>query len=76
MIENDSQGQRTLALMEGFRKAGFRKAGVKLADDGLGKRSIAIRGSYEAIIRQLDNELREYGQLRSVKQGPASKPIV
>ena len=71
MIENDSQRQRTLALMEGFRKAG-----VKLADDGLGKRSIAIRGSYEAIIRQLDNELREYGQLRSVKQGPASKPIV
>jgi hypothetical protein len=71
MIENDSQRQRTLALMEGFRKAG-----AKLADDGLGKRSIAIRGSYEAIIRQLENELREYDQLRSVKQGPASKPIV
>jgi hypothetical protein len=55
MIENDSQRQRTLALMEGFRKAG-----AKLADDGLGKRSIAIRGSYAAIIRQLENELREY----------------
>jgi hypothetical protein len=71
VIENDSQRQRTLALMEGFRKAG-----AKLADDGLGKRSIAIRGSYEAIIRQLENELREYDQLRSVKQGPAAKPIV
>ena len=71
MIENDLQRQRTLALIEGVRKAG-----AKLANDGLGKRSIAIRGSYEAIIRQLENELREYDQLRSVKQGPAAKPIV
>lgn len=71
MIENDLQRQRTLALIEGFRKAG-----AKLANDGLGKRSIAIRGGYDAIIRQLENEIREYDQLRSVKQGPAAKPIV
>jgi hypothetical protein len=71
MIENDSQRQRTLALMQGFRKAS-----AKLADDGLGKRSIAIRGSYEAIIQQMENELREYDQLRTVKRGTASKPIV
>ena len=71
MIENDLQRQRTLALIEGFRKAG-----AKLANDGLGKRLIAIRGGYDAIIRQLENEIREYDQLRSVKQGPATKPIV
>jgi hypothetical protein len=71
VIENDLQRQRTLALMEGFRKAG-----AKLANDGLGKRLIAIRGSYEAIIGQMENEIREYDQLRFVKQGPAAKPIV
>ena len=71
MIENDLQRQRTLALIEGSRKAG-----ATLANDGLEKRLIAIRGSYEAIIRQLENEIREYDQLRSVKQGPAAKPIV
>ena len=71
MIENDSQRQRTLALMQGFRKAS-----AKLADDGLGKRSIAIRGSYEAIIQQMENELRENDQLKSVRQGPTAKPIV
>ena len=38
---------------------GFRKAVARFANDGRGKRSIAIRGSYEAIIRQLENELRE-----------------
>ena len=53
MIENDLQRQRTPALIEGFRKAG-----AKLANDELGKRLNAIRGSYEAIIRQLENEIR------------------
>jgi hypothetical protein len=71
VIENDLQRQRTLALIEGFRKAG-----AKLANDGFGKRLIAIRGTYEAIIRQLENEIREYDQLRSVKQGPAAKPLL
>jgi hypothetical protein len=71
VIENDLQRQRTLALIEGFRKAG-----AKLANDELGKRLNAIRGSYEAIIRQLENEIREYDQLRSVKQGPAAKPLL
>ena len=71
MIENDLQRQRTLALIEGFRKAG-----AKLANDELGKRLNATRGSYEAIIRQLENEIREYDQLRSVKQGPAAKPLL
>src|SRR5207248_10760005 len=29
------------------------------------KRATAIRGSYEGVIRQLDDELREYDQLKS-----------
>ena len=30
-----------------------------------GRRSAAIRGSYEGMIRQLEDELREYDQLKS-----------
>jgi hypothetical protein len=30
-----------------------------------GKRAGAVRGSYEGMIRQLEDELREYDELRS-----------
>jgi len=30
-----------------------------------GKRAIAVRGSYEGMIRQLEDELREYDELKS-----------
>ena len=30
-----------------------------------GKRSRAVRGSYESMVRQLEDELREYDQLKS-----------
>ena len=33
--------------------------------DNPGKRSAAIRGSYEGMIRQLEDELREYDQMKS-----------
>ncbi len=32
-----------------------------------GKRAAAVRGSYEGMIRQLEDELREYDHLRSGK---------
>jgi HTH-type transcriptional regulator/antitoxin HigA len=60
MIKSDAQRDRTLAQLEGFREA----LG-KVASEKRGKRSAAIRGSYEGMIRQLEDELREYDQLKS-----------
>lgn len=60
MIKSDAQRERTLAQIDGFRRA------LKNAtEEKPGKRSDAIRGSYEGMIRQLEEELREYDQLRS-----------
>ena len=60
MIKSDAQRERTLAQIEGFRRALS-----KLAEAKPGKRSDAIRGSYEGMIRQLEDELGEYDQLKS-----------
>jgi|ERR1035437_2815417 HTH-type transcriptional regulator/antitoxin HigA len=60
MIKSDAQRERTVAQIEGFQQA--------LAKVGLGKpdkRSAAIRGSYQTMIRQLEGELREYDQVKS-----------
>ena len=47
------------------RIEGFRQALAKVTQDKPDKRSAAIRGSYETMIRQLGGELREYDQLKS-----------
>ena len=60
MIKSDAQRERTVAQIEGFRRAL-----AKVAEEKTGKRSDAIRGSYEGMIRQLEEELREYDQLKS-----------
>jgi len=60
MIKSDAQRIRTLAQIEGFRQA----LG-KVEQERPGKRSDAIRGSYEGMIRQLEDELREYDQLKA-----------
>jgi HTH-type transcriptional regulator/antitoxin HigA len=60
MIKSDAQRDRTVAQIEGFRRA--------LADverETSGRRSAAVRTSYEGMIRQLEDELREYDQLKS-----------
>jgi hypothetical protein len=44
---------------------GFRRALAKAVQEKPGRRSAAIRGSYEGMIRQLEGELREYDQLKS-----------
>jgi HTH-type transcriptional regulator/antitoxin HigA len=62
MIKSDVQRERTVAQIEGFRRA--------LAVAALekpGKRSAALRGSYESMIGQLEDELREYDRLKSGK---------
>jgi HTH-type transcriptional regulator/antitoxin HigA len=60
MIKSDAQRERTLTQIEGFRQAL-----AKAAQEKPGKRSAAIRGSYEGMIRQLEDELREYDELKS-----------
>jgi len=60
MIKSDAQRDRTVAQIEGFRQA-LAKAEVEEP----GKRSAAIRGSYEGMIQQLEDELREYDQMKS-----------
>jgi HTH-type transcriptional regulator/antitoxin HigA len=60
MIKSDSQRERTVAQI-----AGFRQALAKVEQDAPGKRSTAVRGSYEGMIRQLEDELHEYDQLKS-----------
>ena len=62
MIKNDAQRERTAAQLDGFKQAL-----AKVADEKPGKRSAAIRGSYEGMIRQLKDELGEYDQLKSGK---------
>ena len=60
MIKRDAKRERTVAQIEGFRRALAR-----VAEEKSGKRSAAIRGSYEGMIRQLEEELREYDELKS-----------
>jgi HTH-type transcriptional regulator/antitoxin HigA len=60
MIKSDAQRDRTVAQIEGFRQAL-----AKVDQERPGKRSASIRGSYEGMIRQLEDELQEYDQLKS-----------
>jgi HTH-type transcriptional regulator/antitoxin HigA len=60
MIKSDAQRGRTVAQVEGFKQAL-----AKLAREKPAKRSAAIRGSYEGMILQLEDELQEYDQLKS-----------
>jgi HTH-type transcriptional regulator/antitoxin HigA len=62
VIKSDAQRDRTLAQIEGFRRAL-----AKAEQEKPGKRSAAIRGSYEGMIQQLEDELREYDQLKGGK---------
>ncbi len=60
MIKSDAQRERTVVQIEGFRRAL-----AKVEQEKAGKRATAIRGSYEGMIRQLEDELREYDHLKS-----------
>ena len=60
MIKSEAQRERTMTQIEGFRQAL-----AKMAREEPGKRSAAIRGSYEGMIRQLEDELHEYDELKS-----------
>jgi HTH-type transcriptional regulator / antitoxin HigA len=68
MIKTDAQRERTLVQIEGFRKA-LAQAEKELS----GKRAAVIRASYESMIRQLEDEVRDYDQLKS---GEVGLPVV
>jgi len=60
MIKSDAERERTVAQIEGFRQA------LAKVDQGMtGRRAAAIRGSYDGMIGQLENEIREYDELKS-----------
>ena len=60
MIKSDGQRERTNVQIEGFRQAI-----AKVDREMTGKRAVAVRGSYEGMIRQLEDEIREYDELNS-----------
>jgi len=60
MIKSAAQRERTAAKIEGFREAL-----AKVEQEASGKRAAAVRGSYAGMIRQLEDELREYDRLKS-----------
>jgi DNA-binding Xre family transcriptional regulator len=60
MIKSDAQRERTAAQIEGFRQAL-----AKVEREMTGKRADAVRGSYESMIRQLEDELHEYDELKA-----------
>src|SRR5260370_42200201 len=60
MIKSEAQRERTTAQLEGFRQAL-----TKVDREMTGKRAAAVRGSYESMIRQLEEELLEYDNLKS-----------
>ena len=62
MIKSDEQRGRTLA-----RIAGFRFALAKSEAETSGKRAAVLRGSYEGMIRQLEEEVAEYDKLKTGK---------
>lgn len=60
MIKSDAQRERTAAQI-----GCVRQAVTKVDREMTGKRAIALCGSYEGMIRQLEDELREYDELKS-----------
>jgi HTH-type transcriptional regulator/antitoxin HigA len=61
MIKSDAQRERTVAQIEGFRRALANKVGGEKP----AKRGAVLRASYEGMIRQLEDELREYDELKA-----------
>lgn len=60
MIKTDAQRERTLVQIDGFRRA-LAHAEKEFS----GKRAAVVRASYEGMIRQLEEEIREYDELKA-----------
>jgi HTH-type transcriptional regulator/antitoxin HigA len=68
MIKSDAQRDRTVAQIVGFRE-GISKAKAEMS----GRRAAAVSQSYESMIRQLEDEIREYDAL---KRGELALPNI
>jgi len=60
MIKSDAQRERTVVQLEGFRRAL-----TKVSEEKPAKRAAVLRGSYEGMIRELEDEIREYDELKA-----------
>ena len=60
MIKSDALREGTTAQIEGFRRAL-----AKVDREMTGRRAGAFRGSYEGMIRQLEDKLRQYDEIKS-----------
>jgi hypothetical protein len=71
MIKSDAQREHTAAQIEGCRRA--------LAEEEremTGKRAGVVRGSYDGMIGQLEEELREYDDLKGLGGHPKAAMVV
>jgi len=68
MIKSDAQRDRTVAQIEGFRKA-LGKVKAEMPS----RRAAAVSASYESMTQQLEEEVREYDDL---KRGELSLPRI
>jgi len=59
MIRSDAQRDRTVAQIEGFRRAL-----AKVKAETTGKRTTVVSASYESMLQQLEEEVREYDELK------------
>ena len=63
MIKSDAQKERTATRIEGLRQAL-----AKAERDMAGKRAVAIRESYEGMIRQLEDDMRDLPNVERLDQ--------
>ena len=54
MIKNDAQRERVIAQIDGFRQAL-----AKVEQEAAGKRATILAASYQAMIRDLEEQVRE-----------------
>src|SRR5450759_2133216 len=68
MIKSDSQRERTVAQGDGFRQAL-----AKVTQEASGKRAGILTANYQTMIRDLEDQVREYDEL---KRGELAIPKV
>ena len=68
MIKSDAQRERTLAQIDGFRQAL-----AKVEQETSGKRADILAANYQTMVRDLEDQLREYDEL---KRGEIAIPKV
>jgi HTH-type transcriptional regulator / antitoxin HigA len=62
MIKSDAQRERTLAQIDGFRQAL-----AKVEHEASGKRANILAASYRTMLRDLEDQIREYDELKRGK---------